>query len=94
MNRGRKSAIMGPVKKGGMGMAGADRFLPFVLAALLLLAGCGAAEEQARETLDAAESQAQEKLNDTLEWVGGKIVGALDELENAEYQGKSEDKRS
>lgn len=78
---------MGPVKKGGMGMAGADRFLPFVLAALLLLAGCGAAEEQARETLDAAESQAQEKLNDTLEWVGGKIVGALDELENAEYQG-------
>ena len=65
----------------------ASRFFSFLLAAVLLLAGCESAEEQAQEALDGAASQAQEKLNGALEWAGGKIVGALDELENAEYEG-------
>ena len=51
-------------------------FLFLALAAVLALAGCGSVEQQA-----------QEKLSGALEWAGGKIVGALDELENAEYEG-------
>lgn len=65
----------------------ASRFFSFLLAAVLLLAGCESAEEQAQEVLDGAASQAQEKLNGALGWAGGKIAGALDELENAEYEG-------
>lgn len=54
----------------------ASRFFSFLLAAILLLAGCEAAKEQA-----------QEKLNDALAQAGEKVVDALDQLENAEYQG-------
>lgn len=53
-----------------------DRLAALFLALALVLAGC-----------EPVEKQAQEKLNGALEWVGGKVAGALDKLENAEYEG-------
>lgn len=62
------------------GNGGGPIFCAFLLSLLtLLLSGCSMREE--------LTDWAAKKANDALEVVGGGIQGAIDDLENAEYQG-------